>query len=331
METEHLPVCASCGTSYRPGDPFCVECGRLSPSMLNTGSYAIEAQDIPGQTARSQVVELLRAWFPGIDPLHAEERFKADWQVLMRGVDENSARRVQAALEAVNVKSRLARDKALPPWQQRLLNPGLAVTAACLLLSFLLGTTAAVFLVPLGITAPLGWAFFASRRKPALISVDEPSFRYDKWSRLAGEYAETIKELGSPDREILTCLSRTVFDLQLKLTSNSLAAVAAGEDRGDLHARLTDAIHTALSLGRRISDLEDEDDRKIGLRQDLVSLTKRASETLEWFKNLERRPPKEPLLLNDELQEVAQRIDRILGQVPSRSESPVQSRKPIGA
>jgi hypothetical protein len=333
METQEYPICADCGNAFKPGDPFCIDCGRLSPSMLNTGDFSVEVQDVPAQRSRERVIRILRAWFPTVDAIRADELLRSARHILVRGVDETSARRFQAALQALRVDSRLVREGVDRSWQERLLNPALAMSAACMILSLALGATAAVFLLPVGVAAPFAWAFLVSRKKPALLRVEEPSPRYEKWSRLAQEYAQAIKELGSPDREVVICLARTVFDLQLRLGSNSLAAVAAGEDRGDLYARLTDAIHTALSLGRRISALEDEDEGEAlhKLRQELVALAGTVSETADWFQNLERRPSKEPRALDNELRDVTERIDRILGEVHSRSETSQLPRKPLSA
>jgi uncharacterized coiled-coil protein SlyX len=124
-------------------------------------------------------------------------------------------------------------------------------------------------------------------------------------------------------------LFRTVFDLQTRLSANSLAAVAAGEDKGDFFARLTDALHSTLSLARRMSDLETQE--ASGQRQELAALARMVSETWEWFQGIERRPAKEPMLLDKELREVTDRIDRILDQVPGRRETTLPPRKPISA
>ncbi len=330
METDHYRICAGCDSTLGQGDPFCLDCGRLSPSLLNTGDLAIEVQDVPGKRLRAKVVGVLKAWFPAIDTSHAEERLRSGWHILVRGIDEDSGRRLLEALKKINLDGHLVREHLASSWQERLMNPGLIVAAACVLLSVIIGGAAALALLPIAIAAPVAWAFLTSRRQQALVSLDQPSPQYEKWSRLADEYAQIVRQLGAHERGVVRTLTRTVFDLQRRLSADSLVAVAAGEDKGDLYVRLTEAIRTALSLGRGISDLKDEEERST-LQRELEALAETVAKTAAWFRTMEERPVKEPAVLTDELHEITARIDRILSQVRTPSTAEPQRRKPVRA
>ncbi len=330
METDHYRICAGCDGPLGQGDPFCVDCGTLSPSLLHFGALAIEVQDVPGKRLRTKIVGVLKAWFPTIDTVRADEQFRSGWHILVRGVDEDSGRRLLDALKKINLDGHLVREHLGTSWKERLVNPGLIVGAACVLLSVILGGAAAMALVPIALAAPVAWAFLASRGQRALVSLEQPSPQYERWLRLSQEYADAIGQLSSQDRETVRTLTRTVFDLQRRLSADSLVAVAAGEDKGDLHSRLTEAIRTALSLGRGISDVKDEEEGSL-LKRELESLSETVSKTAAWFRSLEERPVKEPDVLTGELHEITGRIDRILNQVrtPGKGEPP--RRKPIRA
>ena len=117
MDTDHYPSCAGCHNPVKPGDPFCLGCGTLSPAVMDTGPFALEVQDVPGQNARDQVVRILQTWFPALDPLSAGERFRTGWQVLVSGIDEASARRLQQALKSLKIDSSLRWEQETPDLQ----------------------------------------------------------------------------------------------------------------------------------------------------------------------------------------------------------------------
>jgi hypothetical protein len=323
MESDQYRICAGCNSTLGPGDPFCLTCGTLSPSLVNTGDLAIEVQDVPGQRLRAEVVSILKAWFPEMDTIRADERFQSGWHILVRGIDEKSGSRILAALKRIKIDGRLLREDTASSWKEKLLNPGLIVAAVGAFLCVIIGGITAMALAPVPLAAPFVWAFLKSRRQEALLVLEDPSPRYEKWSRLAEEYAQVVRLLDLQDRQVLRTLAGTAFDLQHRLSSDSLVAVAAGEDRGELYSRLTDAVRTALSLGTRISSLADGEERT-SLQRELLDLTEMVLNSATWFRSMEQGPVKEPAVLHDELHGITRRIDRILSQVrsPRETESP---------
>lgn len=301
--------------------PFCPECGALSPAFVARGSFAVELEDVASERIRSDVVDNVRSWFPDVNPLEVDRKLKSGPSILIRGVDEASAQRILAYLKAIKAPGRIVEEKALGSWSGRLWSPGLGVGAVALIVALLAGGLVGALLMLAGAGAVAAGAFLKGRRFEPVISV-VPAVRHDDIEQLADEYASLIKELSPEDAEALKSVTTTVFDIHRRLRSDSVAAVAAGGETGDLYDRLTDAISTALHIAQRLLS-SPEEDRK-GLRKQLADLNDLVKRTGQWLTGAEEGKPRTPAELSGDLDEVTQRIDRILETVrtPMTSSSP---------
>jgi hypothetical protein len=136
--------------------------------------------------------------------------------------------------------------------------------------------------------------------------------------RLAKDYSDTIRLLSPEDSAVLTSIAGKVFDLHRGLKKRSLPAAAAGAEMGHLHKVLTDAIRTAVEIGRKIAGGNSPDND--ALRQDLASLNRLVEETEVWYASLETRDHKQVPELAAELEEITAGIDRVVREVRGVSE-----------
>ena len=313
--------CSSGGPHPVKDYPFCPECGALSPALVARGSFAVELEDVPSERIRSEFVDNVRSWFPDVNPLEVDRKLKSGPSILIRGIDEASARRILAYLKAVKAPGRILEEEALGSWSGRLWSPGLGVGAVALVVALLAGGLVGVLLIVAGVGAVAAGAFLKGRRLQPVISV-VPAVKHDDMEQLADEYASLIRQLSQEDAEALKSVTTTVFDIHRRLRSDSVAAVAAGGTTGDLYDRLTDAIPTALHIVRTLLSSPEEDRR--GLRKQLADLNDLVKRTGQWLTGAEKGTPRTAAELSGDLDEVTQRIDRILETVrtPTTSSSP---------
>ncbi len=312
MADPHTMSCSTCETSAGAPYPFCPECGRLSPSFVSKGSFAVEIQEVPSEKLSDDLVSLIRSWFPGVDHLEAKNRLKSGRTLLLAGIDEESAVRILDTLKAMKAPGRLVRDDTGQGWGKRLWNPGLAITASAWLLALIIGGIAGIVLAVSGMAAPLAWAFLRGTAGSPLISV-LPREPEEDLVRLSSEYSSVMELVSEKEKRTLRELTTAVFDVQQRLQSESLASVAAGAQTGRLFAGLSDAVRTAVDIARRIPSADEEEKR--GLREELRSMGDLVTNTNNWFRSIEGQGIKQPQALSEELQEIAASIDRILDDV----------------
>jgi hypothetical protein len=312
MESAEVVPCGKCGARYEKGAPFCPECGALSPGSVSPGPVAVEVDDVASENIRRTVVSILKTWFPELDSIKADRRLKAGRSILMKGISEDSGSRIVDALKALKVGARLVGKDS---WLRNLFNGGLIVSGVALFLTLFFGPLFGFFLFLVAVGAPLLGAFLRDRQRQPLVNAWARGSASEKWANISRDYSAVISRMGRVEAGSLKAIARSVFDLSGRLSRDSLASIAAGEDTGELHARLEDILHSAVALGRRITVATAGDAET--LKRELGSLEKLAGQTAEWFRSQERRQIKSSDELSDQLTRIRESIDAIMGEVSS--------------
>ncbi len=325
MEPASSAACQKCSFKTDASNPFCLTCGAPSPQMVTRGSFAVELREVASASLREKAVGLLRSWFPMLDPLTTKRRLAKGRYTLAAGVDEESATRIIEALKALNVEGRLTRADDHKNPLRLLWNGGLLWTAGALLLAALLPGVFSLLFVVIGAAVPVGIALKDSDRLLPMVPAVPVREHSEAWVDLARQYGNFITALSQEDRQAFVTLMGTVFALIRDLERGSLAAVAAGKERGDLYYQLFEAAATAVELGRRISAATPE--TTADLRKELDELGRVVRETTEWFRGQDREQLKPSKDFAVELEYVKESIDRILGDVrtPSRTDTVPQT------
>jgi hypothetical protein len=303
------PECSSGGPHPLKDYPFCPECGALSPSYVARGSFSVKLEEVASERIRSDVVDNVKSWFPDVNPLEVDKKLKSGPSIFIRGVDEPSAQRILAYFKSIKVPGRIVREKDLASWSGRLWSPGLGVGAIALVLALLVGGLVGGLLILAGVGAVAAGAFLKTRRSKPLVS-EGPALGNDDTKQLANEYALLIRQVSGEDAEALRSIATAVFDIHHRLKSDSLAAVAAGGATGDLYDRVTDMIPTALHIVRTL--LSSPGEHRETLRKQLKDLNDLVKRAGQWLTTAEQATPPTPSDLSHDLEEVTQRIDRIL-------------------
>lgn len=315
MTDDQLLECSGCDYRLRPGDRFCVQCGRLSPEVVERGDRALRLQDIPSEQLRETVVRVLSRWLPGLDRVAAGDRLKAGPTVLLQGIDEQSGRRMLDTLKKVKVQGNLIGAAETESRFGRFANPGLIVTVLVLALDVVLLGRLPFVLLLLALAAPVVWSLLFPKADGPLVPVWEPTHDADLWANLARQYADVVSRADADVRKKLGVLTEEVFTLLQRLSTDSITAVAAGGREGELYGRLVDALRTAVDLARRMQEPQAEE--KTRLRTELDDLSASVTRTKEWLRNAEADRVREAGELTRELSDVARSIDRILEDVRS--------------
>ncbi len=312
MESRAENRCPHCQSHLDPGHPFCIHCGELSGPALSLGSFSVEIQDVPSDITRGQVVAILKKWFPEMDALSANRRLRDNPTILVNGVDEESGNRLLRALSPLKIHGHIL-ESADTTWWKLVWNPGLLASVPAVVTAWGLDGTASVVALIVAVAAPAVGALLARSRREPLVRQQSLHSLSGEWLRLAKDYSETIRLLSPEDSAVLTSIAGRVFDLHRGLKNRSLPAAAAGAERGHLHKVLTDAIRTAVEIGRKIAGQNFQD--KDGLRQDLASLNRLMEETEVWYTSLETRDHKQVPELAAELEEITAGIDKVVREV----------------
>ncbi len=312
MESAAVVLCGKCAARYEKGAPFCPECGALSPGSVSPGPVAVEVDDVASEKIRKTVVSILKLWFPALDAMKADRRLKAGRSILMKGISEDSGSRIVDALKPLKVGARLVGKDS---WFRNLFNGGLIFSGVALFLTLFFGPLFGFFLFLIAVGAPLLGAFLRDRQRQPLVSAPVHRGTSEKWAKLAGDYSAVISRMGRVEAGSLKSIARSVFDLNERLSRDSLASIAAGEDTGELHARLEDILYSAVALGRRITVATAGDAET--LKRELGALEKLAGQTAEWFRSQEHRQIKSSDELSDQLTRIRESIDAIVGEVRS--------------
>jgi hypothetical protein len=309
------PVCEA-GSPRR--DPFCPQCGRLSPRVTREGSLALEILEVPSEKVRTMLVEAICEWFPEVDRFRVYDRFRKGPSTLIAGLDDDSANRLLNSFRAMNVEAKLRPDVREPDIGL-LWNSGLAASAGLLVLAYLSGGFFGLLFLLGAIAAPIAGAVARHRSNVPLVSRKSQSPDAEKWIRLSTRYSAVMTQLAQEDATSLRLLTGRVFDLQWRLRSGSLAALAAGGEGGSLHQRLREAIETAVDLSDRIASSEKQSQED--LRKDFAALVDMVQKTSDWYVALETGEIKQAPQLTQELQDITAGIDRIMEDVRSPAES----------
>jgi len=275
----------------------------------------VEIGEVPSQRIRSELLALLKSWFPGIDSIRAENRLKTGRTLLRRGVDESSGRRLLDALKTLKVEGRLITPEEAETWLARLWNPGLVVSGIGLALAPLVGGWTAAVLLLAALAAPVAGAYLKKSGAGEPLIDLPPDADAGYWSDISKEYSEVLRGLTDQDRTVMKSLFRTVFDLQGRLRSGSLPSIAAGSEHGELQGRLNEVLRSALQSGRRMSTAAEEPSD--AARQDLSLLREVIGKTYDWFRALETGAAKSAGEMESELNEVSRNIDRIVQEARS--------------
>jgi hypothetical protein len=319
--------CPECENDWGRGYPFCLECGRLSPAIVLPGTYTVVIDEVASQQIRHQLSAALKSWFPHADSIVAEERLKAGRALLIQGVDEASGRRLLDALRSFKVDGIVARGGGEKPWFARLWNVGLVVSGLSLGLATIIGgwTAFLLFLVALG--APVAGALLKKTGTDLPIAGRSADSEAEYWVSVSKEYSDLLRGMKEEDASTLKSIFRTVFGLQARLKSESLASVAAGFENGDLHSRVKGSLRTALESARRLAAGTEEG--RDAARQDLAHLEEVLRKTLDWFRTLENGATSSPSAIEAELVDITQSIDRIVQEARASSATRVSADKKI--
>jgi len=288
------------------------------------GTLSVELQEVPSEKLRADVVGVLKSWFPAIDTFLANRRLGRGTSVLVNGIDEDSASRIVDALKTMKVG---ARATAGDSWTKNLFNGGLIVSALALVMAPLVHPVTAIVLILVALGAPIGGAFLKRNRRRPLVSGTASRAGSESTKRLSKEYSDVIAALGPIEADSLRSIAGNVFEVLGRLSSGSLAAAAAGEDKGDLYHQLYDTLRAAVELGRKMSAGTKEDHETVA--QELDSLRNLAEETSEWFRSLEEGDVRETPALTGDLQRIRESVDTIVSEVrglqsPSRGKEDVR-------
>lgn len=312
MEAQSPIRCSLCETGGRPGDPFCPECGKPSPQIAREGAVAVELPEIPSENIRKRLVDSLRQWFPDTDRFRADDGLRKGPSILIAGIDEESGARLLDALKPMNVDGRLRPD-IRESGISLLWNAGLGVSAGCIIISYLLGGLLGLLFLLGALAAPAVGAAVRRKRNVPIVSLGNLLSDGDKWRRLSRNYSAAVRNLAPDDAASLRSLTEKVFDLQSRLRSGSLASVAAGGEGGGLYRRLREALETAVDLSGRITSSQSENEKSV--RMEFASLASIVTKTAEWYAAVEAGEIKQTPQLNEELQDIAGSIERIMEDV----------------
>lgn len=324
MEVDNLIPCAKCGNSQADTHPFCPECGALQPALVLPGAVSVVLDEVPAQTLRARVVRVLQSWFPEIDSFQADAALKGPASLLVRGIDEDSARRITAALQALKVGAHLKKGDS---GFRDFFNGGLAISGVALILLPFVGSLTAFFLVLAAIAAPVIGAVRKQKRMRPLVSVPRSAVDREELVALAGEYGDLMARLGQEEAATLKAITRSVFQVRDRLANRSLVATAAGEVHGALYERLLDLIRASVELGRKIT--LESGQRRDALKRDLDSLDRLVRETDRWFREMESGERKEVPELYEDIQSIRDNIDTILQEVRVADARPQREKIPL--
>lgn len=325
MQVLDSPGCPNCGAGYEDADPFCLECGELLPSVVFPGDLSVEMSEVPSDKLRGRIVGLLKSWFPRIDSVEADERLKKK-SVIVKGVDEESGRRLIKALEKMKVGAGLTKGPGL---FSLLFNGGLVITALALVLMVVLlpfgflGTKLLLFLVM--VAAPLIGAYRKREQMKPLAWTPTAVTKSEQWPPLARAYADMKGRMNQDEWPALKEIFRGVFELFGRLSRGSLPALAAGKERGELASRLEETMETALEIARR--RLSAEGDQAQTLRQELQALRELVTKTTEWFRSIEGDKVRATPAIEADIREIKESIDRIVGEVRATEQTPIRRRE----
>lgn len=327
MPSSDSTQCPHCGAAYEDFDPFCLECGELLPSVIFPGDLSVEMSDVPSENHRARLVDLLKSWFPRFDSVDAEQRIKKK-TILVDGVDEESGKRLVKALEKLKVGARITRGVGL---SGLLLNGGLVISALALVLLVVLLpfgmmlTELLLFLIM--VAAPAVGAWRKREQMKPLVWTPTALTRDEHWPRPARAYAGIKEKLGREEGELIKEIFRGVFELFSKLSRGSLAAMAAGKERGELAYRLEETMDTALEIARKW--VADDGGRRPDLKQELVTVRDLVGKTADWFRTVEDDKVRAVPAIGEDLQEIRESIDRIVGEVRAVEQPAVTRREKV--
>ena len=308
-------ICDRCQAEVRGGDPFCLNCGKIVPNILTSGNLAIEIPDVPSAQLRKEILQEFKKWFPGIDPITAENRLRKRSWILISGIDERSAKRLLEIFKSMKIDGRLVHETGRHSWLRLIWNPGLFIAAGLITVAALVQGLVGFIILLFGAAAPFSWAFWKSNRQMPLLGRSAINSEAPRWIDIANQYSKIISELANEDAELLRSVMKMIIDLQQSLKSRSLASVAAGEDRGDLYTTLNNSSLTAIELCRRINASQGQErDRLRRELQDLIRVLTRSHDQLT---KLDREEIKSVEELTQEIDKNIESIDRIIQDIRS--------------
>lgn len=309
----HIP-CSKCGFNLPQGVPFCPECGMLPPSIVSKGPLALELGDVPAQNTRTELLQLLKAWFPDLDSVNAEKLLKTGPTVLMTGIDEESGTRILTLMQNLKVPARLV-DHRADSWIKRLWNSGLVVSIISLLLAAIFRGPVGFLLILIAGGAPLAASLLIGRKRKPLFGQVEPTIFADQWIGLSHDYSLIIQHLAPADGAVLKSLAAKVFDFQSRLRTQSLASVAAGAETGELYKRLRDAVMVGIEISRNV--ISTTGDAQESSRKELIAFKNQISKIDDWYHSVEQEGNKETntTQLVVDLSDIVERIDKIVHEV----------------
>lgn len=314
--------CPQCKAEQDPKDPFCLDCGRILPSVISRGRFLVRIDDVPSSVIRKEVVKVLQEWFPSVDNLESEKLLARKGAIIASGLDEASATRVLDALGTMKVHGKIERiDQESAVWS-KLLNWGLGISAFSLILALLSGGLFGLLFFIVALAAPFSVAFFSKPETPLASALDVD--RDDqKWVEVAQLYASKLGELDSRAGDALKDFVKHIFALKRILSADTVASHAAGGAKGPLYERLPHAIETGISMSASMAGKDD--DKRKEMEQELSDLADSARRAVDSLRELDSDSGKKAKELALEIDGTASRVDSILKEL--RSEAVSQPRK----
>jgi hypothetical protein len=316
VESRPEKQCLECSAPTQAGHPFCLQCGKVAPFAFSSGDFAVEIQEVPSESLRTQALALLKRWFPGIDVIRADKMLRSGRAILLTGVDETSAENLLRTLKPLKINGRIVEYRSTD-WWRFLWNPGLILSVPAVVAAWGLDGFAAALSTSVAVAAPVIGAFLERSGSQPVIKQEKLHYVSDEWLRSAKEYSDTIKELSEEDADALKSIVGKIFELQKRLSSRSLVAAAAGSEKGELYGKLMDAMATAIQICQRIR-AQKEDDKS--LREDMASLESLVTEIGIWYASVDTSDHKPIPQLKEEVEQITDGIDRIVKEVRHASD-----------
>lgn len=286
--------------------------------MVKGGEFQVRIHDIPSSRIRERVVKTIKSWFGGVDSLEAEKRLSRKGAVLISGVDEDSAERILAALKRMKATGEIQRVPEARGFAGKLLNWGLALSGAALILAIISGGLLGLLFFFAALAAPVVVALTSNDQTPLA-----PAAGMDRddltWFETARKYQAKIGDLDEASRAKLREFTESILALRMALKSDSVASHAAGGTGGSLYERLPGAIEAGIGMSAEMAKKEGRDLEE--LEQELARLTSSANTALDSLLELDKDGPARAKELSEELNDISARVDDIIREIRPAGES----------
>jgi hypothetical protein len=272
----------------------------------------IRIHETPSTRRRDQIIETLQAWFGEIDFFEARKRLSRGGAILISGLDEDSAKRVSAALEKIKAPASVERKSEGKGLAARLLNWGLGVSALSMIMALISGGFLGFLFFLIAVGAPVGVAL---RREPGAPLASDVGMALEDlaWVDVARKYQARLGDMDERSKSVLKDFIEQIFALRRALRSDSVASHAAGGVGGSIYENAPKAIEAGIELSVEISHKEMSQ-REAG-EKELLSLSASVRKALESIMELDRDSGAKVRELSEEIDDLSSRAQGILREI----------------